>query len=571
MIKLQLDSKNKEIFYLRIPFQDVQSRNKAKQLGGLWDMQKKAWKFVFDIRVWNSIQKALIEKIQLPSVFKFLLNKKAKQQKLFMSYKQIAQKDEPIQYQIEGLRLKGKNPLFNYQKHGIKCVLQAGDGFLLGDQPGLGKSLQGLGIALQKKNKGQINNCLIVCPASLKYNWLDEIQKFTQQSVIVIDGKKQQRQNKWIAKGFFFKIVGYQTIVCDLYKDPKNEVDKRIECADAVLNSFDCIVVDQIHSIKHNTSLRSKALKKFKAKYRIGLTGTPIDGKLEQIQALFQFLKPGLFPSKSKFLQRYAKKDFWGRVISYRNIGQVKQKISPYYLRRLKKVVFKDLPKLLYKNIYIQLPDKQMKLYNKLVKGKTEVTKQSEAMQLMTKARLFCDFPELLDMRNPSAKFAALSELLQQLIKQNGQKVIIFTQYRKVMDLLYKNLKDDYNILMIHGDVDTKQRVELCKRFNEDPNVNIIMGTDAMSTGLNLQQADAQINFQDNFSPAIMIQRYNRCNRATSTKSSVIYRFITKDTVEQRVRQTIQKKMMLNDVILDETSDELANISFSCLQLINCL
>lgn len=533
-------------------------------------MKKKCWKFTFDLKIWQSLQKKLIHKMNIPTVFKYLLNQKKKQQELFMSYKQIAEKDEPIQFEVEGLTFKGKNPLFNYQKHGIKCALQSGEGFLIGDEPGAGKSIQGLGIALSRKNKGQIHNCLIVCPASLKYNWLDEIAKFTKEKALVIDGKKQQRQIKWVAKGYFFKIVGYQTIVADLYRDPKKQ-DKRIEGAQAILSSYDIVIVDQVHSIKHNTSLRSKALKQFKTKYRVGLTGTPIDGKLQQIQALFEFLKPGLFPSKSKFLERYAQKDYWGKVIKYKNVSEIKEKIAPYYLRRLKKVVFKDLPRLMYKDIYIELSSKQMKQYNKLVSGKTQITKQSQAMQLMMKARMFCDFPQLLDMRNPSAKYAALDELLQQLIKQNGQKVIIFTQYRKVMDLLYKNLQDDYKIQLIHGDVDPKDRVDICKRFNEDKSINIIMGTDAMSTGLNLQEADALIHFQDNFSPAIMIQRNNRCNRATSTKSSVIYRFITKDTVEQRVRSTIEKKMALNDIVLDETSDELISVRFTNLELINCL
>ena len=574
MLKVQVDSKNSQCFYIHIPYQDIESRNKIKKLGGLWDMQKKCWKFAFDLRIWQSLVDNFGEKLQVSVVFKFLLNQKKKKQEQFLSYKDIAQKDQPIEYQIQGLRLKGKNPLFNYQKHGIKCGLQVGDGFLLGDVPGLGKTIQGIGLALQRKNRGQIQSCLVICPASLKYNWLDEIHKFTKQNVLVVDGTKQQRKQKWLAKNYFFKIVGYQTVTYDLFfeqKKGKQKVDKRIDCYDFVLKSFDCLVVDEVHAIKHTDSLRSKALKKFQCKYRIGLTGTPIDGKLQQIQALFSFLKPGLFPSRSKFLQRYAHVDFFGRITGYKNIGQVKQKIKPYYLRRLKQVVLKDLPKLMYKDLYVQLQPREMKAYKNLIKKKSQITQQAQAIELLIRARQFCDFPQVIGMRNKSSKYEILDELLRQLIIENNQKVIIFTQYKTVLDLLYKNLKEDYNVLVIHGDVQAKQRVELCKKFNQDKSCQIILGTDAMSTGLNLQQADALIHYEDNFSPALMIQRNNRCNRATSKKSATVYRFITKDTIQQKVRQKIQQKTMINDSLLDQNTLQLRNTTISNMELLDCL
>lgn len=923
------------MFYLRIDYKDIDSRNKMKKLNGSWDMQKKVWKFALDLKVWDEVYRMFKDRLQIPPIFNYLINQKKKQQEEFLSAKKIAEKNEDIDFSVKGLSYKGKNPLFNYQKHGIKCAEVSGEGFLIGDSCGLGKAqivdnrlftpngrkrigdivigdkiigsdgkshdvigvypqgikkvykmtfsdgysmecssehlwkvferrkgfenvltvnelldqnlvkehsgighnkdkiyryktyykdnrggskwqipvvqsiqfqnndvlpiepyllgmclgdghficngvsfqmekkdslqmfegikcnekvcykqnlrsfsvlfekdllknlglkdirswnkfipdiykystiqnrlkllqglmdtdgycmkknndyfnsaeyysvserlvddvaqivqslggvcrkhckkthykkngvkyecrdiyslniklpypmipfklkrkrelykfpqkyecarfirnieyvgqkecvciavdsidhlyvtehaivthntIQGLGISILRKNQGLINNCLIVCPASVKYNWLDEIKKFTNESVLVIDGVKEQRQKKWLAKGYFFKIVGYETITCDLFIDKKKGqevIDNRIAGAQSVLSSFDMLCVDEIHFLKRNTSQRSRALKLFKCKYRLGLTGTPIDGKLEEIQSIYQFLKPGLFPSKHKFLERYANLDFFGRVLGYKNIGQVREKIAPYYLRRLKTQVLKDLPPLLYKDIYVELEPKEMKEYNEIVKGKSKVITESDAMSLLIKARQFCDFPQIVGLKNPSAKYACLEELLNELIKENHQKVIIFTQYRTTMDLLLKNLKDDYKILVINGDTDTKERVQLCKRFNEDKDIDILIGTDAMSTGLNLQEADACIHYDDNYSPAIMIQRNNRCNRATSKKSAVVYRFITKDTVEQRVRAKIESKVQVNDALLDQNTDELKQIHFKALDLIDCL
>lgn len=929
MIKIELDVNDKNTFYLRIPFEDVYSRQKVKKIGGLWQPSKKTWKFVFDLRIWENVSKTFGDQLEKPAIFNYLLNQKKKDEVQFLSNKEIAEKDEDIDFEVKGVSLNGKNPLFNYQKHGINCILQTGDGFLIGDVPGLGKAeivdnkvftpfgrkrigdivvgdkvigsdglshnvigvypqgikpvykvtfsdgysiecsdehlwsvferqntpkkiltvkemldknltkeisgighnqdkvykyhtyykesdggnkwqipivqpiefcinetlpiepylfgallgdgtftnsvieitefdedfdemfsgyikdryfnareisgrkgervraiaftmrkeieklglyekkshekfipdiykyssiedrlslvqglmdtdgycqklsskrnnslnfqgtqfcstsqrlvddlaeivqslggvvrkhskntfymkdgirhdckrayrlnikmskqfnpfrlkrkaeayhipqkyevarmikdisyigekecvciavdavnhlyvtehaivthntIQGIGIAIQRRNRGLISNCLIVCPASLKYNWFNEIKKFTNETVLVVDGTKEERIKKWFAKGYFFKITNYETVVCDLFQDTKGKSkSQRIDGADAVLSSFDFLIVDEVHYLKSVSSQRSRAMKQFKCKYRLGLTGTPIDGKLEDVQALFDFIKPGLFPSRSKFLARYADLDYWGAVKRYKNVQEVKDKINPYYLRRTKDVVLKDLPPKIFKDVYVELPSREMKLYKDILKGKTKVTEESEAAVLMMRLRQFCDFPEILDFRNPSAKFAALEELLEELIDENKEKVVIFTQYKTVLDLLYKNLKDKYNILQIHGDVKTKDRVELCERFNNDPRVNIMLGDDAMSVGLNMQNGNAVIHYEDNFSPAVMQQRNDRCHRANTRHNVTVYRFVVKDTVEEKIRELLEKKMKVINTVLDENCNE---------------
>ena len=508
MVEVILEKGN-NIFFLHVPFEQ---KDRAKKVGGVWSQEKKMWKFAFDSMVWKNIYDEFGADIKASPLFYFLLSQKEKEQKVFMSYKDIAEKDEPIDYEVDGISLNGKNPFFNYQKHGVKCGLSVGDGFLIGDTMGLGKTIQAMGIALARKKQGEINNCLIVCPASLKYNWLDEIAKFTKEKALVIDGDKEERTKRWIAQGYFFKIVNYEAVARDLFHDTKKEEDSRISCWSAVVNNmYDFVIVDEIQAIKNHSALRTKALKKLKCAYRVGLSGTPIDGRLEELHSIFDFLKPGLFPCKSKFMERHAILDYYGAVQGYQHTQEVRDKISPYYLRRLKSLVLKDLPEKMFKDVYVELSDKEYKEYKNLVKRKHEITSESMAAVAIIRARQFCDFPELLGLRNPSAKYSALVELLEELIKQNKEKVVIFTQYKQALDLLFLNLKGDYKILQIHGDVPAKDRVELCKQFNDDPSVNIILMTDAGCTGLNLQEGNAVVHYDDNYSPSIMQQRNDRC------------------------------------------------------------
>lgn len=431
-------------------------------------------------------------------------------------------------------------------------------------------TIQGIGIAMERKNRGEIDSCLVVCPASLKYNWVNEIKKFTNEKYLVIDGTKEERQQKWAAHGYFFKITNYETIVSDLHVE-KNRVDRRIEICDYVLNNQEFMVLDEIQYIKNHSAQRTKIMKKFKSKYRVGLTGTPIDGRLEELHSIFQFLKPGLFSNKEMFMNRYAIVDNYRRVIRYRNEGEVKEKINPYYVRRLKCDVLTQLPPKIFKDIFVDLPERERRVYRDLIKGKAEITQEMQAATVILRARQFLDFPELIDLRNPSAKYAALKELLEELIDSNGEKVIIFTQFKQALDLLLKNLESDYNIVCIHGDVNHEERISICDRFNNDPDINIILMTNAGATGLNLASANAVINYEDDFSPATNLQRFDRAHRANTKHQVVVYRFVCVGTVEEHVRNILDEKMEVCNKILDEDISDLSVGSIRNLDLLKLL
>ena len=438
-------------------------------------------------------------------------------------------------------------------------------------------TIQALGTALKRKNDREISSCLIVCPASLKYNWESEIKKFTKESVLVINGSKEEREKQWVAEGFFFKIANYECVMNDLFyevekKKKKQRPDNRIACADFILNNyFSMIVCDEVHYLKSHDALRTRAIKKFKCKYRLGLTGTPIDGRLEELHSIFEFIKPGLFPSKSRFLEKYAILDYWGSIKGYKNIDEVKNKILPFYVRRLKEDVLNDLPEKIFIDLHVELEEKVLKEYKKIANRKHEITEEKAAIEAIIRCRQFCDFPELLDLRHASAKFAMLYELLKELVFENKEKVIIFTQYKESLDLLKKNLEDEFDLSFIYGEIDSKERFEIVKDFKSNPKRQVLIMTDAGAEGLNLQEANNLIHYNDNYSPAKMIQRNGRVDRIGQKRVVRIYRFICKDTIEERVRELLEKKQTVNNSILDEDNKELSLSQTSTMDILGCL
>ena len=256
---------------------------------------------------------------------------------------------------------------------------------------------------------------------------------------------------------------------------------------------------------------------------------------------------------------------------SYKNIDEVKSKILPFYVRRLKEDVLSDLPEKIFIDLFVELEDKVLKEYKKIANRKHEITEEKAAIEAIIRCRQFCDFPELLDLRHASAKFAMLYDLLKELVFDNKEKVIIFTQYKESLDLLKRNLEDEFDLSFIYGEIPSKERFEIVKDFKENPKRQVLIMTDAGAEGLNLQEANNLIHYNDNYSPAKMIQRNGRVDRIGQKRVVRIYRFICKDTIEERVRELLEKKQTVNNSILDEDNKELSLSETSTMDILGCL
>lgn len=424
-------------------------------------------------------------------------------------------------------------------------------------------TIQGIGISLNKKMFYGARSCLIICPAAVKYVWLNEISKFTKEKAIVIDGKVEERYEKWFAPGYFFKITNYEILTRDLFyfeKMDKNgnitSKDNRIPNHEQLINNFfSTMMVDEAHYLSSHKAQRTIACKSMKVKTKIALTGTPIDGKLEGFHSIIEFIKPGLLPTKSKFLDRYAIFDHWGGIERYIRVNEFKEKISPYYIRRLKKDVLKDLPPIVYQNVYVEFSPKAMNEYKKIARGEHEITMLEEMIVTIIRCRQYCDMPDILGLKTESDKLNVLKEILEEIVKENGHKVIIFSQYREAINRLNAALKKDYELCLLK---DFENKFQASEYFNNTESCKIILMTDEGNAGLNLPTASYVIHYDQNYSPAVMMQRSARAHRANTKHTVNVINLICKDTIEERVLEAINQKHEFSCNVLDEDLNEMS-------------
>lgn len=320
----------------------------------------------------------------------------------------------------------------------------------------------------------------------------------------------------------------------------------------------DGVLVSNCQALKHHSSTRTQNVLNLKAKCRMALTGTPMDGRLEELHSLMQFVAPGLLMSKTRFFQRHVETDFWGRVTGYKRMGEVSQKIQQFFLRRLKRDVLKDLPDKVYENRLVSLTAEEHKIYKALAEQGHEATEDVLAVVSVIRCKQFCNYPQMVDAScTTTSKMDSFREVLDEVVVQNGHKALVFSQYKEMLNILVPELeKMGIKYMRIDGDTPPIERASMQKKFNEDKSLDVMIGTEAMSTGLNFQSADYVINYDDNWSPAIMAQREDRCHRNGQRNVVTVVNFICRDTIEERIRGVIYAKNRVTAQVLgDETDD----------------
>jgi SNF2 family DNA or RNA helicase len=291
----------------------------------------------------------------------------------------------------------------------------------------------------------------------------------------------------------------------------------------------------------------------------MALTGTPMDGRLEELHSVMGFVAPGLLGSKSRFFQRHIETDFWGRVVGYKRLSEVTKRIEPFFIRRLKKDVLKDLPDKIYENKVITLSPDEREIYGKLADGGHEATEDEQAIVAVIRCKQFCNWPPKIDegCKN-TTKMDVFKEVLDEVVIQNGHKALVFTQYKEMLGVIDGILKEmGLKCLRIDGDTPHEERAEMQKTFNEDTSVDLMIGTEAMSLGLNFTAADYVINYDDNWSPSVMGQREDRAHRIGQKNVVTVVNFICKNTIEERIRDVIYAKNKITAEVLGDQTDEI--------------
>lgn len=447
-----------------------------------------------------------------------------------------------------------------YQAYGFKWLRTleaAGFGGILADEMGLGKTLQMISVIYSDKEFGSPRPSLVVCPASLVYNWQEEFRRFAPSlNTLVLSGTLASRKTK-LEKYMDYDvcITSYDTLKRDivLYKD----------------KYFQHCVLDEAQYIKNPKAAVSKAVKTISADHRFALTGTPIENRLSELWSIFDFLMPGFLYTLDEFTARFelpivSKKD-------EEAADRLRKMTGPFILRRCKQDVLKDLPAKLEEVRYARLEGKQQQVYNaQVVRLKGMLTAPSsggkdriKVLAELTRIRQICCDPSLLleDYKGESAKRSACLELIRSAI-DGGHRMLLFSQFTSMLDLLMADLdREKIPYYVITGSTPKEKRLSLVHDFNEGDVPIFLISLKAGGTGLNLTGADMVIHYDPWWNLAVQNQATDRAHRIGQTRQVTVYKLVLKDTIEERIIELQEMKKDLADAILAGESESISQLS----------
>ena len=457
-----------------------------------------------------------------------------------------------------------KKVLRKYQKIGyrwLRTLDQYGFGGILADEMGLGKTLQVIAVLLAHHNEhpGEQHTSLIVCPASLVYNWDEELRRFAPElKRLLIVGTKAERNE-------LIENCGEADVVVTSYDLLKRDID----CYEGRQFRFE--VIDEAQMIKNQNTAAAKAVKLIKSTTKFALTGTPIENRLSELWSIFDYLMQGFLFDYQSFKQNMETPIVKRQDEEVKN--QLQRMVAPFILRRKKQAVLKDLPEKLEEIRYAGMSSKQRKLYDgQVVKLKQLLKRQSDddfnknriqVLAELTRIRQICCDPSLLyeDYNGESAKKESLMELIDGVI-EGEHKALIFSQFTSMFDLIEKELNArEIAYYKITGSTPKEKRVELVKAFNKDTVPVFLISLKAGGTGLNLTGADVVIHYDPWWNVAVQNQATDRAHRIGQTKVVTVYKLIMKDTIEEKIIEMQQTKQKLAEDILGGEAVGSAQIS----------
>lgn len=480
-----------------------------------------------------------------------------------------------------------------------------------------GKSLASIATSLVRKQRREIKKTVVICPATAKYStWEKEIKKFTNEQYLVVDGDKKKREeiyhNFLERDDVHFLIINYESLIGDIHHLKRLPFESQ------------CIADESIY-IKNRKAKRTKAVKSIKSKYKIAISGYPVGNKIQDIHSQFDWLMPGFLGSFWAFQDRYCdflelKKNHteetketgknckckicgkWSpeqkyafiytckcinpeweepkfkKLLGYKNLDELKFKIEPYFIRRLKKDVLKDLPEKVYERRDIELSGDVLKAYNEMkedmrltIKNMRDEEVTSKAnnimVQMLRLSQLTCGFITDAEWKHPifydrNPKVDALDEIIDEVLS-NGDKIVVWTRFRAFLAHLYKRYSEGYTYDKEHkkhkctyiwGGMTPKAKDANIKMFQEDPECQIIFGT--VQTGgisIDLYAASVEVFTDLSFlSPSTVEQATDRLHRLGQKKTVVVIDEIARKTVDEHWVNILNNKQKASGMLFDD-------------------
>ena len=449
-----------------------------------------------------------------------------------------------------------KAELFPYQKEGIKFATYL-KGAMIADEMGLGKTLQAIGTAIFKKQLFHFKKTLIICPASLKSQWKSEIEKFSNEKAIIVEGFPDERVELYNSKDAFFYIINYETTLRDVLA---------INNAD-----FDFLILDEAQRIKNFETITANAVKSLKKKHGLVITGTPIENKLVDVYSIVDFVSPGFLSPLWEFSYQhcYFDIDQKNKITGYYNLQKLKDRLKPILLRREKQDVLEQLNNITHIDVPIEFHDTQQEYHASAALAIARILskkfKTPYDMQMLTKhlqvMRMACDSTYLVDKQtNHSPKLIELEEiLLEKLnIHKNKRKIIIFSEWKRMLHIIGKMLsRNNIGFTELTGDVPVGKRKKIISEFETNPDCRVFLSTEAGGSGLNLQVADTVINFELPWNPAKKNQRIGRIDRLGQKNTNLtVINLIMRKSIEMKIAAGLTIKQNLFDSVLSPQNKE---------------
>jgi superfamily II DNA or RNA helicase len=451
-----------------------------------------------------------------------------------------------------------KTTLLPYQMDGVAFAVGAGRA-ILADDMGLGKTIQGIGVAELLAQQSGIKKVLVICPTSLKSQWASEIQKFCDRDCQLVLGSMEERAQQYDNKAFF-TICNYEQVLRDIMA---------IEFV-----QWDLIILDEGQRIKNWEAKTTRVVKSLKSKYALVLSGTPLENRLAELFSVVQFVDDRRLGPGFRFFNKHRIVDEKGKVLGYKNMAELRKTLSPIMLRRTREQVLKDLPPRTTDIVRIPPTEEQLEINNSNMRVVAQICSKPYFTEMdflrlqrsLLAARMSADSTFLNTKEDPShsSKLDRLEELLEELFQSGNRKVVLFSEWTTMLDLIEKILKrQKLRFVRLDGKVPQKKRKALVDEFQNDPDCQLFITTNAGSTGLNLQAANTVINVDLPWNPAILEQRIARAHRMGQSEPVHVYLLVTQDTLEEQMLVALDDKRNLALAALDSESevDELKMVS----------
>ena len=451
--------------------------------------------------------------------------------------------------------------LRDYQKYGYKWLKYLTDnnlGACLADDMGLGKTLQAIAL-LTNLHEEKKKKSMVIMPKSLIYNWENEIKRFSPKlKVGVYYGINRD-----------FSLLKKVDIILTTYGTIRNDIENLLE------QKFDLLVLDESQNIKNINSQTTKAVLLLNAKKRVALSGTPIENNLLELYSLFRFLNPEMFGSVQKFTN-----DYIVPIQKYSDtstIEELRKKIYPFLLRRVKKEVLADLPDKIEKLVYVDMNDEHRRFYEERRKYYYSLLEKNTSsqgnfdkffvLQAINELRHIVSSPELESKKIISSKKEVLIENVIEAI-ENNHKVLVFVNYLSSIESICDSLKEN-KIKYLKMTGQTKDRQNLVDKFQNDSRYKVfVMTLKTGGVGLNLVSADTIFIYDPWWNTTVENQAIDRAYRLGQDKTVFAYKMIMRNTIEEKILKLQEIKNKLLDDLISEDNLSTKNLSKSDIEFI---